>query len=89
MSGGPVFNPNGQVCGIICSNIPPFTDKEDHISYVTSLWPMMNTLVDLDWKGCPANSPYPALELAKLGYIHVVNWERVTILDNGIDIRIS
>ncbi len=42
MSGGPVFNDSGKLCGIICSNLPPLEADEEHISYVALIWPSMN-----------------------------------------------
>src|SRR5262249_24266306 len=34
MSGGPVFNKSGQLCGLVCSSYPPFTSDEEYASYV-------------------------------------------------------
>lgn len=41
MSGGPVFNAKGNVCGIICSSSPPTVDDPRHVSYVSMLFPAM------------------------------------------------
>ncbi len=40
MSGGPVLNENGEICGIVCSSLPAQCEEEEHISYITSLWPL-------------------------------------------------
>jgi len=57
MSGGPVFNSsNGSLCGIISSSIPANTSEEEHSSFVSTLWPMVNIQVDItksDYFGGP------------------------------------
>ncbi len=79
MSGGPVFNNNGRLCGIICSNLPPFEGSEEHVSYVTSLWPIMGTKIDMSRKGYPQNLKYPMLELARDGFIKAEGWDKVAL----------
>jgi hypothetical protein len=39
MSGGPVFNQDNEICGVICSSLPSGTQDEDHASYVAMIWP--------------------------------------------------
>jgi hypothetical protein len=41
MSGGPVFNAAGSICGLITSNMPPATPDEEHSSYVSLIWPAL------------------------------------------------
>jgi Trypsin-like peptidase domain len=79
MSGGPVFNEMGKLCGIICSNMPPYADGKDHVSYVTSLWPLMGIRIDLERMGHPRNIKYPMLELARDKLIHADGWERIVL----------
>lgn len=79
MSGGPVFKDTGKLCGIICSNLPPSVDGEEHVSYVTSLWPLMGLKIDIDRNGYPKNIKYPMLELARDKFVHADGWERITI----------
>lgn len=80
MSGGPVFKDSGRLCGIICSNLPPSADDEDHVSYVTSLWPLMGIKIDIDRKGHPIGIKYPMLELARDKFIHAEGWERIILV---------
>lgn len=82
MSGGPVFKDTGKLCGIICSNLPPSEDGEDHVSYVTSLWPLMGMKIDIDRIGHPKSIKYPMLELARDKFIHADGWERVTLVSD-------
>jgi hypothetical protein len=79
MSGGPVFNEGGEVCGLVCSGIAPFDAEEGHTSYVTTLWPSLGTLIDLNRLGHPAGERYPVLELARGGQMVVCNWERIAV----------
>ncbi len=47
MSGGPIFNQKGYICGVICSSLPPFCDDEQHVSYGSLIWPSMGSSVDV------------------------------------------
>lgn len=80
MSGGPVFNNSGKLCGIICSNMAPFEAGHDHISYVSLIWPSMNTKVWLDLKDHPQSDRFPVLFLAQNNYIGVEGWEHVELV---------
>lgn len=80
MSGGPVFNDDGEVCGIICSSLPADEECNEHISYVTTLWPLMGMKIDANRDGdYPNNVVYPVLDLARDGIISAVNWRLVAI----------
>lgn len=79
MSGGPVFNEAGELCGLVCSGIAPFDESERHTSYVTTLWPILGTSIDLNRRGFPPGETYPALELARGNQMVVRNWERVHV----------
>ena len=83
MSGGPVFNESGMLCGLICSNLPPDNPDFDHISYVTLLWPSMSTKVFLNLKKHKLHNNFPVLFLAEHGYIPVEGWEFVKIQANN------
>jgi hypothetical protein len=63
MSGGPIFNRTGSLCGLICSTYPPFSDDEDHASYAASLWPAMATPIDLNRRGHPSGVWYRTFDL--------------------------
>jgi len=79
MSGGPIFNKLGHLCGLICSSMPPTEDFEEHVSYATLLWPLMGTMINILPSGSISNTPYPLLELAQKGIIHALGHERVKI----------
>ncbi|MCH8208036.1 MAG: hypothetical protein IIA62_03115 [Nitrospinae bacterium] len=63
MSGGPVLDRDGLVCGII-SGTYGNVDGND-ISYVATLWPMLRTVIPANRGGnYPSNVKYPAIDLA-------------------------
>lgn len=80
MSGGPVFNDSGKLCGIVCSNLPPADSNEEHASYVTSLWPLMGLMMDINRAGHPKGIKYAMLELARDGFIPAEGWERINLV---------
>jgi hypothetical protein len=87
MSGGPVFNEAGRLCGLICSSYPPFSSDEDHASYAVLLWPVMILMIDMDRVGHPlGGAMYPLFDLVKENILvarnaHLVTVEHVAELD--------
>ncbi len=81
MSGGPVFNDDGYLCGIVCSSIASNAPDEDHTSYVSSLWPLlgMPVAVPLD-AHAPADDTYPARSLFEKNLIVGRGWEHFGIV---------
>lgn len=41
MSGGPVLNRKGQLCGLLCSSFSGLAGDGDAVGYVTTLWPLL------------------------------------------------
>lgn len=80
MSGGPIFNEQGELCGIICSGLNLGDEETEHISYVASLWPSMGTEIDMEREGFPKGIRYSALELAEHSHITAEHWERIVIV---------
>lgn len=73
MSGGPVFNDEGSLIGIVCSSYDQ-DQKEEHISYVSLLWPLMaTTLVDKN------DGTYPLYDLAKRGIVSVQGLDNIIL----------
>lgn len=56
MSGGPVVNENGRLCGIVCSSLPPDSSEQQHVSYAAVLWPMLLIMVDMNFEGKTADA---------------------------------
>jgi hypothetical protein len=80
MSGGPVFNEDGHVCGIMCSNMPPESADGEHVSYVSTVWPCMGTMVDIPWDRYPAGTSYPVIEMAQARIIDALHLDDVSVV---------
>ena len=78
MSGGPVFNETGQLCGLVCACMPPDVPGGSYVSYVTSLWPMLAIELDVPREGHPPGL-YPVHDLCRDGMIGAVDWDRVAL----------
>jgi len=76
MSGGPVFDDTGALCGIISGEGSPGYAEVTPFGYVTTLWPMLRTLISVD-RGdhYPRGVQYPVIDLALDGLIHTVGLE--------------
>lgn len=79
MSGGPVFDSHGHLCGVICSNLPPSEPGDEHVSYVTSLWPALAIPIDAVMAGHPDVKRPTIYDLALRGYIGTVGLDAVTV----------
>ena len=79
MSGGPVFNASGRVCGLVCSTYPPFSEDEEHASYATLVWPAFAIPVDLDRVGHPRAERYLAFDLIANHILNVYDADRLTV----------
>ncbi|WP_084623393.1 trypsin-like serine peptidase [Salinisphaera shabanensis] len=67
MSGGPIFNGNNQVCGVVAGGGIP------GISYGSSIWPIFNSNVD----------GVRFIDLARAGTVRVANHDAVYLDDYG------
>lgn len=79
MSGGPVFNASGDLCGIICSSIPADEEHSEHVSYVTTLWPMLGFLIQHDQQD---GGPMPSNTLSEYfdgGQFFAVDRDKVQV----------
>ncbi len=87
MSGGPVFNEKGFVCGLIGTSN---WEKDNH-NYSTAplIWPSMSTILDINRQGFDQNIEYPALELCKNKIIKGNGWEKIELIKNDGKIAIQ
>jgi len=78
MSGGPVFDETGCLCGIVCSNFEDSHLEGEPISYVSTLWPLFRLIISGD-RGdqYPRGVRYPVIELARGGQIAVPDLPRL------------
>jgi hypothetical protein len=82
MSGGPVFNDSGELCGLICAGL---RDEHDGkcVSWVATLWPFLASDVSPDM---PDGQPGPSraiLELVREGVIEARGLELLRIVDRA------
>ncbi|MGA7749795.1 MAG: serine protease, partial [Gallionella sp.] len=78
MSGGPVFDETGSLCGIVCSNVDGSHLDGEPVSYVTTLWPLFRLIISADrGDSYPRGVRYPAIELARGGQISVPDIHRL------------
>lgn len=83
MSGGPVIdNLTGHVCGAICSSLPATRDDEDHVSYASSLWPVVATQVDVTAETVAGGDFRPLIELYSSQRLFASDIERVRIIQD-------
>jgi hypothetical protein len=82
MSGGPVISlATGHVCGVVCSSLPATTDEEEHISYVSTLWPIVGTIIDRDPTRPVGNSErIPLLQLFESNHLHARDIHHVRVI---------
>jgi hypothetical protein len=78
MSGGPVFDETGSLCGLVCSNLEGSHLDGEPVSYVTTLWPLFRLTVGFDQSASYLlGDAYPAIELVRNGIIHVSDVDRL------------
>ena len=76
MSGGPVLDEAGAVCGIISGSYGNADGTP--ISYVATIWPILRTVISANRAGNPLRDvEYPLIDLALDGTIHVVGLEQL------------
>lgn len=56
MSGGPVFNERGELCGLVCSSTEELETESDGAAYATVLWQALSTRLRFDAKGKPTDT---------------------------------
>jgi hypothetical protein len=78
MSGGPVFDETGALCGIVCTNLDASHLVGEPVSYVSTLWPFFRLMLSADrGNNFPRGLRYPAIDLARGGQIKVTDIPRL------------
>lgn len=84
MSGGPIFDNEGHLCGLICEHLyEGETDRVDAHSHVVTLWPAVGTEISTEGFGFPRGTSYPFLKLIELGYVTAFNWKPIILGKNS------
>lgn len=82
MSGGLVIDEDGALCGLVCASLDVGDPNAAPLSYATTLWPMLRTLISADrGDAYPRGVEYPVIDLALDKIISVVGLEE---LDPGL-----
>lgn len=68
MSGGPIFNEKGFVCGVICSGYKELTDEQGFITYCSMIWPALGTSLEIKPSQEEPLQMITAYEIAKKGH---------------------
>lgn len=85
MSGGPVVNQHGNVCGVICSSLPADELNPEHASYASLIWPAFGTPLEIEQPGQKTIMTM-LYDLAKDGKVEVdatFDFMQVTMLPDG------
>jgi hypothetical protein len=72
MSGGPLYDEAGHLCGLICAS----RDGEA-IAYGATLWAAMGTSITHQGPGMICKGPYPVFEMATVGLLHITGWDEI------------
>ena len=80
MSGGPILDDLGHVCGIIGSGLGPPTEEGDYYSHGSTLWPVLGTMVNFPWEDrYPRGTYFPLYEFAKAGLVTMLHLDYITV----------
>lgn len=86
MSGGPVNNLQGRVCGVVSRGMEA-VDGAPPISYAACIWPILGDLVQ--WEGFNGGAPFTVMDLVRQNapgqahpYVRMANFEKYAV---GID----
>jgi hypothetical protein len=75
MSGGPVLDEQGRLCGLVASGFDGDVKSATWTSFAVLLWPSFDTEIVLP----PDREPRSILSLASDRSVAIDGWERVTI----------
>lgn len=83
MSGGPIFNENGNVCGVVCSGLPPSEEYPEYVSYGSLIAAALTIELEIAFNGNEDTENLTLYDLIKRGYVETDE----TIDDVGIHPR--
>ena len=72
MSGGPIYNEGGDLCGLVCSG-----QDGAPIAYGVALWPILGVHITHEGQGMICRTPYPISALASVGLLFLKHWDLV------------
>lgn len=81
MSGGPIVNERGSVCGVICDSLPLTDEDPEYISHASLLYPALGTLIDV--------TPQPGSAPERLSIYDVIQKGHILTDDTIGDISVQ
>ncbi len=69
MSGGPLYNEVGHLCGLICAS-----QDGEAVAYAATLWAAMGTNIIHQGPDMICKGTYPVFEMAGVGLLHITGW---------------
>jgi hypothetical protein len=90
MSGAPVYNGGGELCGIVCRSMP-IHGTDEHESFVSAIWPALGLTIEGGSRFLPPGN-YPLLDLVRGGVVRARDWEHVVATphgDGGFELSLS
>lgn len=69
MSGGPIMNSRGDVCGVVCSSFPQIEDNPEYISYGSLIWPALGTQIEVALSQNTQPEMISVYELIQKGFV--------------------
>jgi S1-C subfamily serine protease len=85
MSGGPIFNENGKVCGVVCSGLAPSEEGQEYFSIGSLMGIALTIELDLAFNGDTNTEDLTLYDLVERGFVATDE----TIKHVGIKIRES
>ena len=72
MSGGPLYNEAGQLCGLMCAS-----QERQTLAHGATLWAAMATRIAHEGPGMVCKGSYPVFEMANVGFLHISAWRDI------------
>jgi hypothetical protein len=79
MSGGPVFNKDGQICAVVSTGMPPEYEGGEHYSHASLIWPVFGVRFNDDQQ-TEKNTPRFLRSEAEAGRIQAFNLAYMSVL---------
>lgn len=79
MSGGPIYNSAGELCGLVCS-----CDNDAPIAYGVVLWPILVSMISHQGFGVSCTESYRMADLADHGRLNVKGYDKVV---NNVEVE--
>ncbi|MEK7571245.1 MAG: serine protease [Patescibacteria group bacterium] len=90
MSGGPIFNESGGVCGVICDAFGESDENGDYISYGSLVWPSLAITLETKIENDPTVTQITAYEMIKRGFIKAdKTFDNLHFVRNGKEVSLS